>query len=82
MELFTFLVDPERIFQDSSNIQPRIYQHVFPNIIYSWWTYDKIYDTISFWDIDSHRAVDKIFENSHPPRKALLFWYIPVIRFW
>ena len=47
-ELFTFLVDQERIFQDSSNIQPRIYQHVFQNIINSWWTYDKIYRRTKF----------------------------------
>ena len=56
----TFSVGLEHIFQDSGNIQPRIYQHDFENIITSWLTADKIFFSSAQCEIISQRAVFEI----------------------
>jgi len=64
----TFLVGLEHIFQDSGNIQPRIYQHDFENIIASWLTADKILFRSAQCETISHRAV---FEFDDLLRKVI-----------
>ena len=56
----TFSVGLEHIFQDSGNIQPRIYQHDFENIITGWFTADKILFSSAQCETISHRAVFEI----------------------